>query len=91
MNKKFLISGLVLFVGALAFTFNSNTSNEDTAGLFVSSDNIAHAYPGYYYCKIASTHCTARTGAEWENSVAFYPNESGDTISDGGGGSGNQE
>jgi hypothetical protein len=43
MKKKFLISGLALFVGALALTFNSNISKEDTAGLFVASDNIALA------------------------------------------------
>ncbi|WP_281989363.1 hypothetical protein [Aquimarina aggregata] len=76
MKKKFLISGLALFVGALAFTFSSNTSNEDTAGLFVSSDNIAQAFSGYYYCaESQGHHCTARTGASWGNSIAHYPDE----------------
>lgn len=43
MKKKFLISGLALFAGALAFTFSGSASSDDMAGLFVSSDNIAFA------------------------------------------------
>ena len=74
MKKKFLIPILGMFVCLLAFTYSSDnsSSNDELAGLFVESDNIALAEDNGWWCKRCAGGCVCVTNVTLPGLVKSY-------------------